>query len=458
MDEKEADSKPLNAVLFVVDDMGWKDVGAYGSDFYQTPNIDRLAADGILFDNAYSSCTVCSPSRASIMTGKYPATLNLTDWIEGWKYPKAKLSIPDWTKHLDLSETTLAEVLQNAGYKTAHLGKWHLGEDEKYWPKNQGFDVNYGGWSKGRPNRDKKIGAKGYFAPYGNPRLSDPKGEEYLTERLATEASQFIEEEKDNPFFLNFWFYNVHTPLQARKEKIEKYETLIDPDKNQKNPIYAAMVEHVDEAVGQVVQKLKEKNLYDNTIIIFTSDNGGLIGNANKKVTDNFPLREGKGGIYEGGVRVPLIIKMPDNQSAGRQRSTPVTSIDYMPTLIDFLDLEVPKGLQAEMDGISLLPILENIDDTLERGSIYWHYPHYHRQGATPYSAVRNGEWKLIHVLESDTYELYNLKEDIGEQNDLSKKYPEIEERLKKDLNNWRKKVGAQMPAPNPNYNPPTGN
>lgn len=448
VDEKQK----LNVVFFVVDDLGWKDLGVYGSDFYQTPNIDQLAKEGMLFDNAYSSCTVCSPSRASLMTGKYPAKLKLTDWIEGWDYPNAKLSIPDWNMHLDLSELTIAELLKGAGYKTGHFGKWHLGEDEQYWPENQGFDSNFGGWAKGSPNRNAKIGSKGYFAPYGNPRLSDPEGDQYLTERLANEAVQFIDQNRKNPFFLNFWFYNVHTPLQARQDKIDKYTTLISSKNNQTNPTYAAMVEHVDDAVGKVVDRLKELGLYDKSIIIFTSDNGGLIGNGANKVTNNYPLRMGKGGNYEGGVRVPLLIKIPNNSKPGSVNSTQVSSIDYMTTLIDLLQLPVSDSVKQKLDGISILPVLKNEEKILDRGSIYWHYPHYHRQGATPYSAVRNGNWKLIHIIESETYELYNLDEDLGEQHDVSTKNPKIVEWLKNDLNDWKKSVGAQMPTDNPNY------
>ncbi len=298
-----------NVVLIVVDDMGWKDLGVYGSDFHRTPQIDNFAKDGVQFTNAYSACTVSSPTRAALMTGKYPAKLHLTDWIEGHKMPKAKLQVPDWTMYLPHSETTLAEVFKANGYATAHIGKWHLGEDEKYWPEHQGFDINIGGWRTGSPTLDKKKGLNGYFVPYGNPRLKDGPVGEYLDERLANEACSYIQQSQSKPFFLNLWFYNVHTPLQARQEKIDKYKALVDSTKLQKNPTYAAMVEHIDDAVGKVIAQLKSLGLYDNTIIILTSDNGGLISNTKQKVTNNAPLRHGKGERYEGGVRVPLIIK-----------------------------------------------------------------------------------------------------------------------------------------------------
>ncbi|WP_421918904.1 sulfatase [Marinifilum sp.] len=442
-----------NVVLIVVDDLGWKDITCFGSDMYQTPNVDALASNGVKFTNAYAACTVCSPTRASLMTGKYPAKLHCTDWIEGWKYPHAKLQVPDWTMYLDHEETSLAEVFKAAGYQTAHVGKWHLGEEEKYWPENHGFDINIGGWKKGSPNRSKKIGSKGYFAPYGNPRLTDPEGEEYLTERLADEACKFINK-ANGPFFLNLWFYNVHTPLQAREEKIEKYRNTVDSSKYQKNPIYAAMVEHMDDAVGRVIQQLKDLNLYENTIVIFTSDNGGLIRRGKKKATNNYPLRSGKGDVYEGGVRVPLIVRAPGVTTDGMQNSNVAISPDLMPTLIDLAHLKVSSKIRNAFDGLSLVPVLNSKPIQLDRKAVYWHYPHYHMEGATPYSAIRKGDWKLIHLLENDSYELYNLKNDIGEKQNLAKLNVTKKEELTKDLEAWLQKMNAQMPRSNPNYDP----
>jgi len=442
-----AQQQKNNVVFIVVDDLGWKDLGVYGSDFHKTPRIDSLANDGVRFTDAYSACTVSSPTRASLMTGKYPAKLHLTDWIEGHKMPNAKLQIPDWTMYLPLEETTLAEVFKKNGYSTAHIGKWHLGEDEIYWPENHGFDINIGGWRKGQPNLNLKSGANGYFAPYGNPRLKDGPDGEYLTERLAREACNYIQQSKSKPFFLNLWFYNVHTPLQAKQDKIDKYKALVDSTKQQKNPTYAAAVEHVDEAVGKVIAQLKELGLYDNTIIILTSDNGGLIGNKKNQVANNTPLRLGKGERYEGGVRVPLIVKPTQFVAPDKINHTPVMSIDFMPTLIDMAQLDVDKNVRKGIDGVSIKPILVSGNGKLNRKSLYWHYPHYHTEGATPYSAIRQDDWKLIHTIETNTYELYNLKTDISETKNLIDSVPSIAAKLKKELELWKKKMRAQMPT-----------
>jgi arylsulfatase A-like enzyme len=439
------DQKP-NVVLIVVDDLGWKDLSVYGSDYHRTPHIDNLAKDGVLFTNAYSACTVSSPTRASIMTGKYPAKLHLTDWIEGHKMPKAKLQIPDWTMYLPLEETTLAEVLKGNGYTTAHIGKWHLGKDEKYWPEHQGFDVNIAGCAMGGPVINKKNGLNGYFAPYGNPRMQDGQEGEYLTERLAYESCRFIEQTKLKPFFLNLWFYNVHTPLQAKQKKIDKYTTLLDSTKLHKNPTYAAMVEHVDDAVAKVIAQLKSLGLYDNTIIIFTSDNGGLIRKSNGQVTDNSPLRLGKGERYEGGVRVPLIIKTASPIVSNQTNNTAVMSIDFMPTIIDLAKLKVDKNVIKGIDGKSIKPLLLSENGKLKPRSLFWHYPHYHTEGATPYSAIRNGDWKLIHNIETNSYELYNLKSDISESNNLINIENADFVKLTKELENWKRRVKAQMP------------
>ena len=445
----QAASHP-NVVVILIDDMGWKDLGVYGSDYHQTPNIDTFARDAVLFTNGYAACTVSSPTRASIMTGKYPARLHLTDWIEGWKFPEAKLQIPDWTMYMPLEEVTMAEAFKSAGYATAHIGKWHLGEDEKYWPENQGFDINLGGWKKGSPNLNKaknSNGPNGYFSPYGNPRLKDGPAGEYLTERLADEACNFIDNNTSKPFFLNLWFYNVHQPLMAKQEKVDKYRAIVDSTKHQKNPVYAAMVEHVDDAVGKVVAKLKQMGIYDNTIIVFTSDNGGLIGKSARKITDNTPLRKGKGQMYEGGVRVPFIIKNIKQQAAGTVNATPIMSIDLFPTLTDIAGVKVDNKIKKGFDGVSLKHMLADGTKQPKRSSLYWHYPHYHSEGAMPYSAVRHGDWKLVHIIETNTYELYNLKEDIGEKNDLAAKQPQIVKQLTKELEAWKLKVNAQMPV-----------
>ncbi|PWD98982.1 sulfatase [Marinilabilia rubra] len=454
VEAERTETRP-NVVFFLVDDLGWKDLGCYGSNFYQTPNVDNLADESVSFDNAYAACTVCSPTRASIMTGKYPATVNLTDWITGWKYPFAKLEIPDWTMHLDTSATTLADVFKANGYITGHFGKWHLGKDSVYWPKNQGFDVNIGGCDHGSPQRRPKKGFNGYFSPYGNPRLTAKSKDEYITERLAEEARTFIKENKKRPFFLNFWLYNVHTPLQARKEKIEKYKALVDSSLLQKNPAYAAMVEHMDDAVGAVINELKALDLYENTIIVFTSDNGGLIGRGKRKITSNYPLRSGKGDAYEGGVRVPLIIKTPSMQNQrGSISSEPVVSPDLMPTLIDLAGLNVEGNVKSRFDGVNLSPLLDDVEADIQREVIFWHYPHYHGEGATPYSAVRKEGWKLIHFYETDTYELYNLKKDIGEKENLFDMNKQKASELKNALKRMIEKTDAQLPSANPAYDP----
>ncbi|WP_321996563.1 sulfatase [Draconibacterium orientale] len=439
-----------NVIFFVVDDLGWKDISCYGSDFYQTPNVDKLAAKGVSFKNGYAACTVCSPTRAALMSAKYPARIHCTDWIEGWKYPKAKFQVPDWTMYMDTTEYTMAEAFRDAGYVTGHFGKWHLGEDSVYWPEKQGFDVNKGGWKSGGPNLNKKEGFNGYFPPFGNPRLKDLPGDEYLTKRLANEACTFIEDNKNRPLFLNFWFYNVHTALRAKQEKIDKYTPLVDSTKHQQNSVYAAMVEHMDDAVGQVLAKLEILGLMENTIIIFTSDNGGL-QRKKEMVTSNYPLREGKGHVYEGGVRVPVIIVAPGKTQPGVVSDESVISMDFFPTLVDLAGIKVPQQIKQSWDGVSLVKTL-NGKGKLKRESLFWHYPHYHKEGATPYSSIRKGNYKLIRFFEDDRYELYNVKDDISETKNLIEENIGIAEELKADLFKWYQEVGAQMPVINPGY------
>lgn len=448
---KTKKQKKPNVVLILVDDMGWTDLGSYGSDLYQSPNIDKLANEGVQFTNSYAACTVCSPTRASIATGKYPARINVTDWIEGHKFPWAKLNVPDWTMYLPEEEYTMAEAFKDAGYKTAHFGKWHLGEKEENWPENHGFDLNVGGWKKGSPNRNKKEGYKGYFSPYGNPRLEDGPEGEYLTERLANEVCNYIDKNRDEPFFVNLWLYNVHTPLQAKQEKIDKYKALIDTTSRHKNATYAAMVEHTDDAVGKIINKLKEQGLYENTIILFTSDNGGLIGKSKNKVTNNAPLRTGKGDIYEGGTRIPTIIYAPSLNFTGKKVDDPIISMDYYPTLTDLAGITTKKIKSQTIDGKSLLPLMQG--KATEREAVYWHYPHYHQEGGVPYSSVRMGDWKLIENFETETFELYDLKNDISESENLIDANPEIVAELKNKLIDWRANVNAQYASPNENFN-----
>lgn len=436
-----------NIVLILVDDLGWSDLSCQGSTFYKTPNIDRLAQEGTRFTNAYSACTVCSPTRAALLTGQYPARLHITDWIEGHKRPKAKLRVPDWTMHLPHETTTIAETLKSHGYATALMGKWHLGGEE-YAPTTHGFDLNVGGNHRGQP--------PSYFYPYERPivklpGLQEGKEGEYLTDRLTDEAVRWIEEQRDRPFFLYFSHYTVHTPIQAKAELIEKYQAAVDPSSPHQNAGYAAMIDSLDQSVGRIVEKLRELKLDQNTIIVFTSDNGGLM-----RVTSQPPLREGKGSPYEGGVRIPLIVRFPPHVKAKATSDEPVITMDLFPTLLDLAGLTQatqPETLK-NLDGVSIAPLLTGKSDKLDRDAIYWHYPHYHPGGSTPYSAIRSGDYRLVEFFEDGRTELYNLRDDIGEQHDLSAKEPEKRDELHRKLIQWREQVGAQLPTPNPDYAP----
>jgi len=426
-----------NIIFVLVDDLGWTDLGCMGSRFYETPNIDQLASQGMRFTQAYSACTVCSPTRAAVMTGKYPARLHITDWIPGHVRPHAKLKVPDWTMYLPLKETTIARALQSAGYATASVGKWHLG-GEPFYPDRHGFDLNIGGTDKGSPSS--------YFAPYRIPTLSEGPSGEFLSDRLTAEALKFIEQNKDRPFFIYLSHYAVHTPLMAKPEVVEKYKKKVRPESPHRNPVYAGLVESVDDSVGRILRKLDELKLSENTIILFTSDNGGLLSS-----TSNVPLRAGKGSAYEGGVRVPLIVKWPGVTRPGSVCDTPVISVDYFPTMLAMAGVkEDPRHV---VDGESLVPLLKQTG-SLQRDAIYWHYPHYHAGGATPYSAIRQGDFKLIEFFEDNHVELYNLKEDIGEKDDLAAKMPEKARELRAKLAVWRERVDAQLPSRNPDYDP----
>lgn len=427
----------LNFILILVDDMGWLDLSCQGSKFYQTPNIDRLASQGMRFTQAYSACTVCSPTRASLLTGKYPARLHITDWIAGHKKPKARLKVPDWTMYLPHEEVTFAKALKPAGYASASIGKWHLGGPD-YFPDKHGFDLNIGGYDRGQPPT--------YVSPYKIPTLKDGPPGEFLTDRECAEAMTFIEANKDKPFLVYMPHYAVHTPIAGKKDVIEKYKSKVVPDAPQRNAIYAALVESVDDSVGRLMQKLDDLKLADRTVIIFTSDNGGLI-----PVTSQPPLRAGKGSSYEGGVRVPFIVRWPGAIKPGSTCDVPVISADIHPTLVELAGL-APRPGQV-IDGASLVPLFKQTGP-LQRDAIYWHYPHYHPGGATPYGAIRAGDLKLIEFYEDMHVELYNLKDDIGEKNDLAKSMPEKAAELRARLQKWRAETGAQMPTANPDYDP----
>jgi arylsulfatase A-like enzyme len=435
-----------NVVLMLVDDMGWTDIGCGGSKYYETPNIDQLAKDGMRFTDAYSACTVCSPTRAAILTGKSPARLQITDWIAGHERPFARLTIPEWTKYLPLEEETLAEKLKAKGYVTASIGKWHLGGPDFY-PEKQGFDVNIGGTDRGSP--------PSYFSPYGIATLSDgPKGE-FLTDRLTSEAINFMEQNKEKPFFIYLPHYAVHTPIQAKPEVVAKYQKKA-PSRGHSDPVYAALVESVDDSVGRLRAALEKLALRENTLFIFTSDNGGLSHLVNSKgwsrgPTDNSPARLGKGSAYDGGVRVPFIAVWPEVIPQGEKCDVPVISYDVLPTV-----LAAVSGTEVKsqgIDGESLMPLLTQ-KDLIKRGAIYWHYPHYHPGSATPYSATREGDWKLIEFYEDSRVELYNLRRDPGETQNMAEVDGDVTERLLKQLHQWRADLGAQEPEGNPDFDP----
>ncbi len=441
-----------NFVFVLIDDLGWTDLSCYGSGFYETPAIDALARQGMRFTDAYAACPVCSPTRASIMTGKYPARLGITQWIGADDYPV------EYRKELPLEEVTMAEALKTAGYATSFIGKWHLG-GKGYYPEKQGFDINIGGYYRGQPPR--------YFSPYDIPTMTDGPEGEYLTDRHTDDALNFIEQNKESPFLLYLAHYAVHTPIQAKDGIIKKYESKIKgrppssgpeyiglPDgfmtkRHQDDPVYAAMIESVDQSLGRICERLTELGLADNTIIVFTSDNGGLSTVRRKAPTANLPLRAGKGWLYEGGIRVPLIIKWPGKTKPGSVCCEPVTSTDFYPTVLEMAGL--PRMADQHKDGISIAPLLKGAAKPSRR-AIYWHYPHYHGSGSRPSGAVRSGDYKLIQWYETDSVELYNLREDIGEKSDLSRKMPEKAEKLVKMLALWRKSVNATVPKLDPQY------
>jgi arylsulfatase A len=427
----------------LIDDMGWTDLGCFGSRFYRTPNIDRLAAGGMRFTSAYAACTVCSPTRASIMTGKYPARLHLTDWIPGRTPPGLKFRIPAWTPYLRLEETTIAEMLKPFGYTSASIGKWHLGGPE-YYPEKQGFDKNVAGSEAGSP--------PSYFVPYGIPTLRDGAAGEYVTDRLTDEALHFLDGTKGRPFFLYLAHFAVHTPIQAKADITAEYRPRVQPGQGHSYPEYAAMIDSVDQSVGRVVRKLQEMGQASNTVIVFMSDNGGVISRPH--ITSNEPLRGEKGSFYEGGVRVPLIVHWPGVTKPGSSCDTPVISIDFFPTLAEIAGGKLPP----DVDGRSLVPLLRG-QTTLARESIYWHYPHYNFHQALvplrPGGAIRKGDFKLIEHYEDGWLELFDLRNDIGERRNLADRMPAKAAELKRDLAAWRQSVGAQMPIPDPaNYNP----
>lgn len=499
---KGAEPKKPNVIFFLVDDLGWADLACYGSSFYETPHIDALAREGIRFTDAYAACHVCSPSRASILTGKYPARLKLTDWLPGRReFPFQRLKNARIHQALPLEETTLAEALKRHGYRTGHYGKWHLGEAPAG-PLRQGFDIQVPEkWYKGWPKA-------GYHFPFEFEGFNGKKGD-YLTDRLTDEALRFIDDNRNKPFFLYLSHFAVHDPIQGRPDLVKKYErkrSQLPPDREpfilegnpdsrtpfsrdqldkminedayslyrvlpnqmvkikqrQDNPEFAAMVESVDESLGRIIAKLKALDLEQNTIIIFTSDNGGMsaanFGNPKRVVaptkldaaysTSNLPLRGAKGWLYEGGIRVPLIVKWPGKGKAGSVIAEPVIGTDYYPTILDMVGVSRLPGQHA--DGRSLAPLFRG-EATLDRDAIYWHFPHYSNHGMqSPGGAIRSGKYKLLEYFENGTVQLFDLDTDPGEHNDLAKTHPEIANQLLKKLHQWQEDVGAERMEPNP--------
>lgn len=441
--KRQAKPELPNIVLIIVDDLGYSDVGYMNQKpQVQTPNIDKLAKNGMVFTDAYAACPVCSPTRASLMTGKYPATLKLTCHIPGMGMEKylaklnkgKKLKEAYFLDHLPQEEVTIAEVLKEQGYATGYLGKWHLGGEGSiytkdgivnaaYLPNKQGFDKIIGGCAYGQP--------KSYFDPYKNGTIEDRKEGEYLTDRLGDEAVQFIEQNKEKPFFLNLATYTVHTPLRAPKEITEKYD----------GNTYFAMIEKLDQNVGKVMDKLTELDLLENTIVLFYSDNGGLWGNP--------PLKGIKGTLNEGGIRVPFIVSCPKKVEPGSTCNFPVTTIDFFPTF-----LELAGGSPSNyphLEGQSLLPLIFQNSDIPER-AIFWHFPHHRKEGLSMAAAIREGDWKLIKEFETEEIYLYNLKEDLGEEHNLCFEFPEKRDDLLTKLEKWQQKVEAEMPEVNEDF------
>lgn len=435
-----------NIVLFLVDDLGWGDMGCYGDTFHETPNIDRLAAEGLKFTNAYAAAPVCSPSRASLLTGKWPARLHLTQWIPGNIYPHKKLLEPSQTQHLDLSIPTLAQKLKQVGYQTAAIGKWHLGGDG-YLPENFGFDTNIAGSIYGSPPPPNH-----YFGPFHFHHLSGYTKNDYLTEILTTKMDEFIERAASRgPFFLYMAEYAVHIPLEERQALIEKYRRK-NGGRDEPDPVYAAMVESVDTALGNLRATLQRLGVARNTAIILTSDNGGVgfQGRRLHRIADNGPLRSGKGFLYEGGIREPMIVRWPGVTKPGTACGVPVTGTDALPTILSMVNAEPPP---EPCDGVDISGLFRG-ESSVHRDALYWHYPHYSDQGGTPSGAIREGDWKLIEFFEDEDVELYNLALDPGEQYNFASSFSDKAADLLTKLQSWRTGLNASMPRPNPDYNP----
>lgn len=468
-----------NIVVIFADDLGWADLSSYGSTFYETPHLDALAKRGVKFTNNYTTSPVCSPTRASLMTGKNPIKTGVTDWITGRQEngnakPFEKFITPPTAYQLSLSENTIAEYALNNGYKTFFAGKWHLGEEEKYWPLAHGFQTNRGGWSKGGPYGRKNDTTGGYFTPYANPTLPDGPAGEYLTDRLANECINFIQNQSQSPFFMVYSLYAVHNPLQAPAALIQKYKDkqkqlgYTDKDrfakdepwmKNQNDwkrrlvqdhAVYAAMIENMDWNIGRIITSLNEKGLLENTLIFFTSDNGGL-STAEGSPTVNGPFRVGKGWLYEGGIRVPMVMYWKGKLQEGLVTDVPVTTSDIFTTMAT----AVNSGYKPEagVEGKDILKLLATPAKSNDR-TLYWYYPHYSNQGGKPGAAIRKGNYKLIYNYEDNSTELYDLSADMGEKNNLATQHLKKTKQLKKQLDKWLASNKAGSFTLNPDYKP----
>ncbi|MCK9506911.1 MAG: sulfatase [Pigmentiphaga sp.] len=511
----QKENKQPNVVFILADDLGWSDLECYGSNFYETPNINKLAKQGVMFTDSYAACHVSSPTRGSILTGQYPARTNLTDWLPGRKdFPFQELKNVYSAQQLPYGKNnTFVSVLKDNGYKTAIIGKWHLGEDSLTC-ENQGFEYH-------KPYRYLKgWPARSYFSPYNMPGLEDGPEDEYLTDRMTDEAIGYITENKDKPFFLYLSHYAVHDPIEGRPDLVKKYEEklkkmpkpegkpfILEGNPDDRNPLtreeldcmidtkkyegfkilpnrtvkikqfqdnvqFAAMVESLDESVGRIMQTLKDLGIEDNTIVIFASDNGGMsaanFGNPGRIVpkdrldksfaSSNLPLRGAKGFMYEGGIRVPTIIKWPNQGKSNLVTDIPVISVDYYPTILEMVGINT-NNLNHIMDGKSLLPILSkksrNTDNDFKTRPLYWHFPHYSNHGMqSPGGAIRQGRYKLLEYFENGIVQLFDLEADPSEQVDLSRIKPKVADELRTMLHQWRKSVNAQMMLPNPDYIP----
>ncbi len=456
-DSVSVPSKP-NVIVVLVDDLGWRDLGVTGSTFYETPHIDALAQKSAVFTSAYSSHPVCSPTRAALMTGRKPARLGVTDWIPGEQRQEERLLGPSVRSGLALEEVTIAEHFKSSGYRTFFAGKWHLGGEGSL-PEDHGFDVNIGGHHRGSP--------RSYVAPYRNPKLVDGPDGEYLTDRLTSETLSFIAHDSTKPFLAFLSFYNVHTPIQPAAAHIKHYAEkaarlpeITDNHQNesghartkqrQDNADYASMIAAVDANIGRLVRRLEELGIDDNTILVLTSDNGGLstIESSYKVPTSNLPLRAGKGWLYEGGIRVPMIVRYPNGNIMAGRIDHPIESTDILPTVLNLAGID---GSGVHFDGQSFLPALSGNAETGNR-ALYWHYPHYHTSGWKPGSAMRQGKWKLIELYETGKAELYDLSTDPGETKDLSTVHQTRTAKMRDQLQYWLQSVGADMPTPNPAF------